>query len=572
MDNNFEKYSQRLVDALNGKATNQNFDKYQGFDYFVKGDISGIQEFIFNVKSRGAAKTLKGKSLYVQATSELCLAFAGQHFGESNIKLLYNGGGDFYFFLRNADEQKRDNFKIAVLKTMLAKEIYIDITFKAISDADLNNFGEIWSAINKASLQNQMRQNKGVRVDELFKPFDFTNVKESIDWNEFTTRYNKKESVVISNRITPEHEPQLFDLQYHFSGTWSDTNSKLPTWTNELKQKYIDVISEKEDDANYNHNPDWQIPSAGNLIEFDYLARFAAARCGTSKLGVLKMDVDNLGTFFDKRTNINELEACSKSLAWFFEEYLIKDLLKKEFEYLALDLDANKKPQEYKISKNNREVKYYKVKKEKSVFFENIYVIFSGGDDCFLLGAWDAVFAFAKLVHNEFNHFTCKNKDISLSASLVLVDAKFPVVQFAKLADKALKKAKDPKLGKHKIALMGEVFSWDDFEKIEKIALDLQQIIIEKREPRGILDKIRLSARGFLGIQNKLEQHQLPAPKVWRLLWYLKGSKNKEDMESLFQKHYIKPLLSAYVSKQLNNPMLFPIAARWAEFLTRKKS
>lgn len=33
--------------------------------YLLKGDISGIQEFIFNVQSDGAAKTLKAKSYYV---------------------------------------------------------------------------------------------------------------------------------------------------------------------------------------------------------------------------------------------------------------------------------------------------------------------------------------------------------------------------------------------------------------------------------------------------------------------------------------------------------------------------
>ena len=571
MNNDFEKYSQQLSDALEGKLSNVNFDEYKGFSYFVKGDISGIQDFIFNVKSRGAAKTLKGKSLYVQAASELCLAFAEEHFGKNNLKHLYNGGGDFYFFLKNADESKMNSFKAKVLKEMLPKEIYIDLTFEPIKDSDLAQFGEKWAVINKASVINQMKQYKDVKVSDLFEPFDFSRVKETLDWKEFTTRYNKKENVAISSKITPKHEPQLFDLQYHFSGAWSDNNSKLPTWTTSLKQKYAEVIDEKEEDANYNLDSDWQIPSPGNLVEFDYLARFAAARCGTSKLGVLKMDVDNLGDFFAKRQNINELKTCSKSLAWFFEEYLIKDLLKKEFEYLVLDLEKDNKPQKYKVLQNNKEQTYFKVKKEKTPYHENIYVIFSGGDDCFLLGAWDAVFAFAKLVHNEFERFTKQNKSITLSASLVLVDAKFPVVQFAKLANDALSAAKNPKQGKHKISLMGEVFSWQDFDKIEQIALDLQRIIIEKREPRGILDKIRLSARGFLGIQNRLNIHQLNTPRIWRLLWYLRGSKNKAEMEVLFQKQYIKPLLVAYVSKQNNNAMLFPIAARWAEFLTRKK-
>lgn len=571
MDKNFEKYSKQLTDALEGKLSDSNLEQYKGYTYFVKGDISGIQEFIFNVKSRGAAKTLKGKSLYVQATSELCLAYAEKFFGKENIKLLYNGGGDFYFFLKNADDEKRKEFRTKVLQSMLPKEIYIDITYEPINDDNLTDFGKKWTAINQASITNQMRQYQGFKTTDLFQPFDFEKMKETLDWKEFTTRYNKKEKAIISSTITPEHEPQLFDLQYHFTGAWSDSNSKLPTWTDDLLNKYVSVIDDKEEDANYNNDNDWQKPDEGKLIEFDYLARFAAARCGTSKLGILKMDIDNLGNFFDKRQNINELKICSESMAWFFEDYLINDLLKKEFKFLEVVLDEKGKPKEKKVKNDKgKEIKHYEVKTIKCQFFENIYVIFSGGDDCFLLGAWDAVFAFAKLVYSEFSNFTKQNIEITLSASLVLVDAKFPVVQFAKLANRALDQAK-AKPNKHSIAIMGEVFSWEDFEKIEAIALDLQRIIIEKREPRGILEKIRLSARGFLGIQKRINEHQLNAPKIWRLLWYLRGSKNKEEIENIFQKYYIKPLLTAYVSKQSNNAMLFPIAARWAEFLTRKK-
>lgn len=34
--------------------------------YFIKGDISGIQDFIFNVKSEKAARVLKARSVFVE--------------------------------------------------------------------------------------------------------------------------------------------------------------------------------------------------------------------------------------------------------------------------------------------------------------------------------------------------------------------------------------------------------------------------------------------------------------------------------------------------------------------------
>lgn len=39
--------------------------------YLLKGDISRIQEFIFNVASKGAAKSLKSRSYYVTLVQKL---------------------------------------------------------------------------------------------------------------------------------------------------------------------------------------------------------------------------------------------------------------------------------------------------------------------------------------------------------------------------------------------------------------------------------------------------------------------------------------------------------------------
>ena len=42
-------------------------------ELFLKCDISGIQSFIFNVPSKGAAKALKKRSIYVEDISKNCL-------------------------------------------------------------------------------------------------------------------------------------------------------------------------------------------------------------------------------------------------------------------------------------------------------------------------------------------------------------------------------------------------------------------------------------------------------------------------------------------------------------------
>ena len=72
----------------------------------VSFDLSGIQDFIYNIATAGAAKQLKARSLY--------LDFMGEHIADSLLEkleltranLLYVGGGHAYFILANTAKTK----------------------------------------------------------------------------------------------------------------------------------------------------------------------------------------------------------------------------------------------------------------------------------------------------------------------------------------------------------------------------------------------------------------------------------------------------------------------------------
>ena len=73
----------------------------EDFRYFLKGDVSGIQEFIFNVKSKGAARALKGRSFFIQVLSLIGMEMVKQELAKDQvIHEFYNGGGDFYLFFK----------------------------------------------------------------------------------------------------------------------------------------------------------------------------------------------------------------------------------------------------------------------------------------------------------------------------------------------------------------------------------------------------------------------------------------------------------------------------------------
>ena len=67
-------------------------------------DVSGIQDFIYNISSVGAAKQLKARSLYLDLMSEHIVDSLLETLELSRTNLLYVGGGHAYFILANTEK------------------------------------------------------------------------------------------------------------------------------------------------------------------------------------------------------------------------------------------------------------------------------------------------------------------------------------------------------------------------------------------------------------------------------------------------------------------------------------
>jgi CRISPR-associated protein Csm1 len=63
-----------------------------------------------------------------------------------------------------------------------------------------------------------------------------------------------------------------------------------------------------------------------------------------------------------------------------------------------------------------------------------IYVVYSGGDDAFLIGSWFNVLNFANALHQAFQQLSGKNTQVSFSAGIHTCHPKYPV---ARLGDEA---------------------------------------------------------------------------------------------------------------------------------------
>src|SRR5690625_6749673 len=93
--------------------------------YIVKGDLSGIQNFIFDIKSKGAARELKKRSLYVTNLAKELYAKDLEFFGKDNVEEIYIGGGNYFYEIEtDKDEDELNKYFSQRSHEFLLNEIY----------------------------------------------------------------------------------------------------------------------------------------------------------------------------------------------------------------------------------------------------------------------------------------------------------------------------------------------------------------------------------------------------------------------------------------------------------------
>lgn len=179
---------------------------------------------------------------------------------------------------------------------------------------------------------------------------------------------------------------------------------------------------------------------------------------GIRRLGVLRADVDNLGAAFragfpEKYATLTRTAVLSRQLSLFFKRY-INMLCRGEVN------GVGESGQE-KFSLFGREKK-----RER-----DIHIVYSGGDDIFLLGAWDDVVELAVDLRRAFRRFTSGR--LHFSAGIGFFKDKSPVAEMARKAGELESLAKS-RPEKDAVALFGtaseerggeraQIYGWDDF-------------------------------------------------------------------------------------------------------------
>jgi CRISPR-associated protein Csm1 len=123
-------------------------------------------------------------------------------------------------------------------------------------------------------------------------------------------------------------------------------------------------------------------------------------------------------------------------------------------------------------------------------FYNRVYVLYAGGDDLLIIGMWDVIPRLAARIAKDFSLYTGQNSDIHLSAGISIVGGKEPLYAAIEAASKALKQAKryptSKQPTKNAIHLMGSTYKWVDFAEIERWQGRLKEMI-NRGAPRALL-------------------------------------------------------------------------------------
>ncbi len=542
----------------------------------VCGNVNGIQDFIFDVKSKRAAKSLKGRSYFVQLLTEVVSKYIIDQWGLKEANILYNGGGNFFILAPNFRKKDIEQIQKDIALNLINTKLYLSLGVTDVSFEDFENFGNAFALAVENSNKSKKEKYKGLKKENIFEPFQQILKGESkfdelaVTLQKPTTHYyigpkSKDETIQpkweeifrkFGYQVSPREKPfekqgsvfNNLDFAEEFS-SFKLAVRDLPLWNKTLKKKFEEEYNKEKSIFEFN-NEDGE--GINNIVSFKRLAELAKFDTGTEKLGVLKMDIDNLGKIFSgglENPTIGRVASLSRTLKWFFEGYM---------NTLLQDDD----------------------------FRDRIYPIFSGGDDFFVVGAWNKIFEFAIKVKKEFQEFVGNHPGITLSASLLVIDEKYPIIQIAHIAEERLEDAKNrreiktnSKL-KNAVSIFNTVLSWEDLYKAKELKNNIVEIIKLTKGNRAIINKILKSSSGFAAIQKEaLFNKIIKTYKVWRLNYYLRdlvnyGKKeNKEEIKSLTNKiieQYEELFFEAFKGNK-TSIQIFPVAARWAELETRNK-
>lgn len=476
---------------------------------FIGGDLSGIQKFLYNISSKAAAVSLKGRSYYLQeymdcVCKDLCRTI--KTVGASDIVERYCSGGKFYITTENTSP------------ILSAIEEYSSLAQKSLWEKHMGKLGLSLATV-------PYNEHEDGKVDTPSGDSQAPNQLWALANKEFSVKKGQKFKSLI-----------LSDYSRFFSPIHVGGNPKVCAVTGIESPDCVPFDIEKSDGSDNEHV--FILPSVKEQIMLGRQKRssegsktFEEYANGTY-LGVLRMDIDGLGARLSAGfKSIDDYEAFSRRIDNFIKEDI-------------------------------------KVIQQRNDFKEFLNIIYAGGDDLFVVGRWDKCVDFAQCIHEEVDK-RFASEGLSMSGGIAIVKPKFPIAKAAEIAGEAESLAKQFRGGeKNAFHFLGKTISWNkEFKKVKEYRNEFYRLIHDKHMSRSLLHKIMLYASIS---DNNRQKERKGEPSdyryIWHMTYYLTRFMNRYEDDDI--RNFCKRLRDKEVTNDKNLELL-SVAARWAELLIK---
>ncbi|MGC8971620.1 MAG: type III-A CRISPR-associated protein Cas10/Csm1 [bacterium] len=535
----------------------------------ISGDLSGIQSFLFNISSERAGRMLKGKSVFLDLLTRYSSKYILENTGFTRANVIYLGGGNFDLLISHTPHKKLEELRAYIVENLwklLGEEIYLGIEWMYLSINDLLYFID-----KKEELSFRLDERKRRKFSELknFYELVLKPKEEEIGEGEYCTVCGKKKSknVSIQERWckTCESFVRLADEELEKSRYLIEEKSNLdkdPETVKEFFEKLGYSLSFSEDPFYQKESKIYQLEDINitdkfipygfllgsyNILESDFegiAQRNIIKEFGDKRLAYLKMDADNMGHIF-KRLSDKERE---------------RGLSLTRYGVLSRRIELFFGKEVLELIKGSNE----------------IYPVFIGGDDLFLIGTYERLNKLVLEVRNRYMEYTGSKDVFTISTGIYYLPHDFPLIRGARLVEEALDTAKgfrypeEEKEQKDKVCVEEEVLTYREFKEALDIAEDLSKRILmsdlEKQTSRSVISKIEKSIKGFSPLLESSLRGKITPPAIWRFMYYLRDQ--KEIAERLSQIILYNLLHSG---EKIRNPRLILVATKIARMKTRRR-
>ncbi|MDD3185226.1 MAG: type III-A CRISPR-associated protein Cas10/Csm1 [Anaerostipes sp.] len=430
-------------------------------------DISGIQSFIYTISSKGALKGLRARSFYLEIVVEHMIDELLFQNGLSRANLIYSGGGHAYILLSNTQMTKEKLLKFEAETNQwflqnFSIELYIASGWKECSANDLRNEPKGIYQMIFQEISHQISEKKMNRysAEDILK---LNDNQPGVDGRECrvckgSEHLNEDNECEICANLLKMSNDILHGKFFVVRGEKTTDALPLPggrylvsdNTTERLKDR---MRSDHHYIRSYGKNEFFMGEAiatklwVGDYVHGDDFKILGKSSQGLERLGILRADIDNLGQAFvrgfeseangQRYVTLSRTATFSRKLSIFFKHHI--NYILENGRYFLKDREDKQR---------------------------NAAIVYSGGDDVFVVGSWDDIIGFAIDLHQSLEKFS--QGMLHISGGIGIYPISYPIALMAKETG-VLEDTSKGVEGKNAITLFDEnyVFSWNTL--IQKI-------------------------------------------------------------------------------------------------------